>query len=59
VLRMTNEIEQAILQNAQAPEILAAARKDGFRTMQEIAREYVAKGILSIEEFQNCLKIES
>ena len=59
VLRMTNEIEQAILQNAQAPEILAAARKDGFRTMQEIAREYVAKGILSIEEFQNCLNIES
>ena len=56
---MTNEIEQAILLNAQAPEILAAARKDGFRTMQEIAREYVAKGILSIEEFHNCLNIES
>lgn len=58
VLRMTKEIEAAILKNAQAPEILEAARKDGFRTMQEIAREFVVKGILSIEEFQSCLNLD-
>ena len=59
VLRMTKEIEEAILQNAQAPQILIAARKDGFRTMQEIAREFVEQGILSIEEFQSCLNLTS
>jgi len=55
VLRITPELEEAILRNEQAPALLEAARKDGFRTMQEIAREFVEKGIISIEEFQSTL----
>ncbi len=35
------EVEDAILRNAQAPEILEAARSDGFLTMQEVARRYL------------------
>lgn len=55
VLRITPELEEAILRNEQAPALLEAARKDGFRTMQEIGREFVEKGIISIEEFQSTL----
>lgn len=55
VLRITPELEEAILRNEQAPALLEAARKNGFRTMQEIGREFVEKGIISIEEFQSTL----
>lgn len=53
VLRITPSLEEAILKNEQAPALLAAAKKDGFKTMQEIGREFVAKGVISIEEFQS------
>ena len=52
-------MEEAILNNEQAPALLAAARKDGFRTMTEIGRDFVAKGILSIEEFQATLSSDT
>jgi len=59
VLKITPAVEEAILNNEQAPQILAAARKDGFRTMTEIGRDFVAKGILSIEEFQATLSSDT
>ena len=59
VLKITPAVEEAILNNEQAPALLAAARKDGFRTMTEIGRDFVAKGILSIEEFQATLSSDT
>ena len=59
VLRITPSLEEAILKNEQAPALLAAAKKDGFKTMQEIGREFVANGIISIEEFQSTLSNDS
>jgi type IV pilus assembly protein PilB len=58
VLKKTKYLEEAILNNEQAPGLLEAARKDGFRTMQEIAREMIALGDISVEEFQRTLVIE-
>ena len=55
VLRVTDEVEEEILRGAQANEIIDAARKDGFRTMQEIGRQFIAEGILSIAEYQRVL----
>jgi type IV pilus assembly protein PilB len=55
VLRVTKDLEEAILRNEQAPGLLKAARSDGFRTMQEIGRDFIAKGIISIEEYQSTL----
>jgi type IV pilus assembly protein PilB len=55
VLRVTKDLEEAILRNEQAPGLLKAARSDGFRTMQEIGRDFVAKGVISIEEYQSTL----
>ena len=57
VLRVTAPVEEKILANAQAPEILEAARLDGFKTMQEISKEYIRDGILSIEEYTRVLVV--
>jgi type IV pilus assembly protein PilB len=57
VLRVTAPVEEKILANAQAPEILEAARLDGFKTMQEISKEYIRDGILSIEEHTRVLVV--
>lgn len=55
VLRINPELEEAILKNALAPELLAAARFDGFETMQDIARDMIANKIISIEEYTRVL----
>ena len=57
VLRVTPEVEEAILKQAQAPEILEAARTDNFMTMQEVGRDYIRNGVLSLEEFTRVLVV--
>lgn len=58
VLKKTKDIEEAILRNDQAPALLAAARKDGFRTMQEVGRDLIRSGEISIEEYQHTLVVD-
>ena len=55
VMRINPELEEAILRQALAPELLEAARHDGFRTMQEIARDFVKEGVFSIAEYTRIL----
>ena len=57
VLRVTPDVEEQILREAQAPDILEAARKDGFMTMQEVGRDYIRNGVLSLEEFTRVLVV--
>ena len=55
VLRISPSLEEAILKEALAPELLAAAKVDGFETMQEIARGFIKDGIFSMEEYARIL----
>lgn len=57
VLRVTPEVEAQILKQAQAPEILEAARLDNFLTMQEVGRDYIRSGVLCLEEFTRVLVV--
>ena len=57
VLKKTPALEEEILRNGRTSELLAAAKKDGFVTMQEIARDLMKQGILSFEEYQRTLVI--
>lgn len=57
VLRVTPEVEETILKQAQAPEILEAARLDNFMTMQEVGRDYIRDGVLCMEEFTRVLVV--
>ena len=59
VLRNTSDLEEAILRNDQAPQILEIARKDGFKTLQETGRQLIQAGILSLEEFQRSLNMDT
>jgi len=57
VLKKTPALEEEILRNGRTSELLAAAKKDGFVTMQEIARDLMKQGVLSFEEYQRTLVI--
>ena len=58
VMKMNKALEKAILNNAQAPELLAAAQSTGFKTMQEVARHFIANGTLCLEEYQRVLVLD-
>lgn len=58
VMSMNEKLEEAILNEAQAPDLLAAAKLSGFKTMQEIGRNFIVTGIISIEEYQRVLVID-
>ncbi|MGB0965817.1 MAG: GspE/PulE family protein [Litorivicinus sp.] len=58
VMKMNKALEAAILNDAQAPELLAAAKSTGFNTMQEIARDFVVKKVMSIEEYIRVLALD-
>ena len=55
VLENTPVLAEAILNNAQAHELISIAQKDGFQTMGKTGRKYLLSGILSMEEFQRVL----
>ena len=57
VLKKTPNLEAAILRDARGDEMLEAAVKDGFKTMQVIGRNFIKKGILSVEEYSRILVV--
>ncbi|WP_440690721.1 GspE/PulE family protein [Candidatus Pelagibacter sp. HIMB1782] len=57
VLKKTPNLEAAILRDARGDEMLEVAIKDGFKTMQVIGRNFIKKGILSLEEYSRILVV--
>jgi len=56
VLRITNNIKEGILLNKTTIELLRMAQsKDGFKTIQEIGREMLVNGELSVAEYQRVI----
>ncbi len=55
VLKITPSIQDAILKNMTAPEIMAIAKKEGYRPMQEVGADYLKNGELSFDEYQRTL----
>jgi type II secretory ATPase GspE/PulE/Tfp pilus assembly ATPase PilB-like protein len=49
ILSVTKPIKEAILRKATTPEIKEIAKKEGFRTMQDMGRELILTGDLSLE----------
>jgi len=56
-LEITREIKQAILSNVGTMELLALAKKNNFRTMQEMGHDLLLSGDLSFAEYQRVLQI--
>ncbi|MBH32024.1 MAG: pilus assembly protein PilB [Gammaproteobacteria bacterium] len=55
VLKITPTIQDAILKNKTAPEIMEIAKKEGYQPMQEVGAQYLKEGVLAFEEFQRTL----
>lgn len=56
-LEITREIKQAILANVGTLELLTLAKKNNFRTMQEMGHDLLLSGDLSFAEYQRVLLI--
>ena len=57
VLEITDNIENAILQNKTTTDIRVLAAKENFITMQEMGRNFLVEGIISYEEFERVLSV--
>jgi type IV pilus assembly protein PilB len=56
-LDITREIKQAILANVGTLELLSLAKKNNFRTMQEMGHDLLLSGDLSFAEYQRVLLV--
>ena len=58
ILKITKNIKDAILRKATTQEIKDVAKKDNFRTMQDMGKELLLTGDLSFAEYQRILTID-
>ncbi len=59
ILEINQELQSAIVEEKKASELLVIARKNGFKTLDEIARTHVQNGIISYEEFLRTITISN
>jgi type IV pilus assembly protein PilB len=57
ILEVTKELKQAILSNVGQAELFTLAKKQGFRTMQEMGKDMLLSGDLSFSEFERVLSV--
>ncbi len=57
ILEISENMENAILQNKNTNELKVIAAKEKFVTMQEMGRSYLVEGVISFEEFERVLAV--
>jgi len=57
ILEVSKELKQAILSNIGQTELFALAKKQGFRTMQEMGKDMLLSGELSFSEYERVLSV--
>lgn len=57
VLEMTENLKQGVLKDLSTSELKEIAKEDGYITMQEVARDFVKQGIISVTEYRRILVI--
>ena len=58
ILKVSKNIKDAILRKATTLELKEVAKKDNFRTMQDMGRELILTGDLSFSEYQRVLSLD-
>ena len=58
ILEISGQIQTAIIEEKRAPEILAIARQNGFKTMDQVARDHIKNGVITYEEFLRTISIQ-
>jgi len=57
ILEVSKELKQAILSNMGQAELFSLAKKQGFRTMQEMGKDMLLSGDLSFAEYERILTV--
>ena len=57
ILEISDNMENAILQNKSVTELKVIAAKENFITMQDMGRSFLVEGIISFEEFERVLSV--
>jgi type IV pilus assembly protein PilB len=57
-LNISKPVKEAILRKATTNEIRDIAKKNGFRTMQDMGKELLSTGDLSFSEFERVLSLD-
>ena len=58
ILEISGQIQSAIIEEKRAPEILAIAKQNGFKTMDQVARDHIKNGVITYEEFLRTISIQ-
>ena len=58
ILNISKPVKEAILRKATTNEIRDIAKKNGFRTMQDMGKELLSTGDLSFSEFERVLSLD-
>ena len=56
ILEVDNELKAGILSNLQQTELNAIAKKNGFKTMQDMGKDLLLSGDLSFAEYERVLQ---
>jgi len=56
ILEIDNELKAGILSNLQQTELNTIAKKNGFRTMQDMGQDMLLSGDLSFAEYERVLQ---
>ena len=57
ILEISKEMQGAIIEDKRASELLDIARKQGFKSMDQIARNFMVEGIITYEEFLRTISL--
>ena len=57
ILEISENMENAILQNKNITELKVIAAKENFITMQDMGRSFLIEGVISFEEFERVLAV--
>ena len=57
-MEISGQIQSAIIEEKRAPEILAIAKQNGFKTMDQVARDHIKNGVITYEEFLRTISIQ-
>ena len=59
ILEVNQALASAIIEGKRAPEMLKIAKENGFKTIDQVARDHVRNGIITYEEFLRTISLQN
>ena len=59
ILEVNSALAAAIIEGKRAPELLEIAKENGFKTMDQVARDHIKNGVITYEEFVRTISMQN